>query len=660
MSDLTGNIADAARQQSIRARCFHPTGRFVEFKKEEIEQSISNRFEEQVRRYPDRLAVKTKNHTLTYDALNRAANRVANAILAQRKEGNEPVGLLLEQGAPMIETILGVLKAGKFYVALDPSFPPERIAFMLEDSQARLIVTNNRNLPLANELTQNTLQMLNIEELGSSLSDQNLGLSLPPETMAYVLYTSGSTGQPKGIADNHRNVLHNIMRNTNILHICADDRLILLRPCSVVGAVRDTFSALLNGASLYLLNIKEEGLAHLANSLIQDEITIYSSVATVFRHFVGTLAGDEQLAKLRLINVGGEPIYKSDVELYKKHFPQSCLFVNRLTASETATVSYYFVDKETPVTGRIVPVGYTVEDMKVMLLDDAGNEVRENRIGEIVVKSRYLSPCYWRKPELTKAAFQPDPEGGKERIYRTGDLGRMHPDGCLQHMGRKDFRVKIRGNRIEVTEIEMRLLDHAEVKEAVVLAQEEQSGDRRLVAYLVPARQLAPTVSELQRFLKEKLPDYMIPSAFVVLDALPLTPNGKVDRRALPAPSRARPKLDTPFVPPTTPVEEALRQIWAEVLSVDQVGIHDNFLDLGGHSLAATQVISRVIDIFRVELPVRTLLEASTIAGMAAIILQNMAKQAGGEELARMLTELESLSDEETQRRLADERAPHQ
>jgi len=302
-----------------------------------------------------------------------------------------------------------------------------------------------------------------------------------------------------------------------------------------------------------------------------------------------------------------------------------------------------------------VPVGYAVEDKEVILLDEGGCEVGVGQVGEIAVKSRYLAAGYWREPELTKARFLLDPNGGDQRIYLTGDLGRMEPDGCLFHLGRRDFQVKIRGYRVEVSEVEMALLEHAAVKEVAVASREVQSGDRRLVAYFVPTGQPAAGVRELRNFLKDRLPDYMIPSAFVMLRTLPLTPNGKVDRLALPEPEKSRPELGTPFVAPSTPVEEELSRIWAEVLSLDQVGIRDNFFDLGGHSLAAARVVSQVIKQFQLELPLQSLFQSPTVAEMAMIITENQAKKVGQEEMARMLAELEPLSDEQAEQLLAQE-----
>jgi amino acid adenylation domain-containing protein len=656
MTDFSGLIADLPpEQQAIRAKCFHPSGSFVEFRKEEIEQSIPSRFEKIVAQYPDRIAVKTKNYTLTYDALNKMANRIARAIVVQRGEGEEPIALLLENDAAMITAILGVFKTGKICVPLDPAHHEARASYIVEDSQTNLILTNTKSLPRAHKLAQGVCQVINMDEIDSGLSTQNLGVSIAPHAFAYILYTSGSTGQPKGVVCTHRRLLHDVMHNTNDFHMCADDRVSLLSSPGGGQAMGAVASGLLNGATLCMWNVREEGLAALADWLVTEQITLYNSSPTVFRNFMKTLNGNEEFPQLRLVKLGSEPLYRTDVELYRRHFPSDCLLVNNLAGTETGSFRQYVIDKETRITSDIVPVGYTVPDKAVLLLDDDGKEVGFNEIGEIAVKSCYLSPGYWRKPDLTQAKFLPDPNGGDKRIYLTGDLGRMLPDGCLVHLGRKDLQIKIRGNRVEPAEVEMALLGLDGVKEAVVVAGEDLSGNKRLVAYLVPNKQPAPSVSALRRALAGKLPDYMVPSAFVFLEALPLTPNGKIDRRALPAPSPSRPDLDISFVAPRTPIEEELARIWTEVLSVDQVGVHDSFFELGGHSLTATQVISRVISNFRVELPVQSLFEAPTVAEMAVIITQNQAAKVGQEELARMLAELEALSDEEAQQRLAQQ-----
>ncbi|MBW4476879.1 MAG: AMP-binding protein [Tolypothrix brevis GSE-NOS-MK-07-07A] len=593
---------------------------FIKFKKEDIEQSIASRFEQQVNKYPNLIAVKSKTETFSYDQLNKTANRLARAILSQRGEGKEAIALLLE-GASFITSMFGVLKTGKIYVPIDPSTPHTRLTYIVEDSEAVLIVTNNKNLALARELAQNQCQVLNLDDIDFSLSTDNLNLSISPDTLAFIIYTSGSTGKPKGVVQNHRNVLHNCMNNTNGLHISPNDRSTLLYSCGFMGAMRGITNALLNGASLYPLNVKEEGLNSLVNWLIQEEITIYHSVATLFRQFVAILTEEQQFPQLRVLVFGGEPVLRRDVDLYKKYFSSNCMMYVGLGATETGTVRQFIVNKDTQIQSSTVPIGYPVEGMEILLFDEAGIEVGCGEIGEIAVKSEYVALGYWQKPELTLAAFQPALLGGSQRIYRTGDLGRMEPDGCLIHLGRKDFQVKIRGFRIEVSEIEMALLDTDVIKEAVVIAREDIPGDKRLVAYVVvPKASLAPSNSELRRYLQDKVPDYMLPSAFVFLDALPLTPNGKLNRLALPAPHTSQQDMKATFVAPRDNFEQKLSHIWSEVLGIQPIGVKDNFFDLGGNSLLAVSLFAQIENKFGKKLPLATLFQSGTVEALAKTI----------------------------------------
>jgi acyl carrier protein len=298
-----------------------------------------------------------------------------------------------------------------------------------------------------------------------------------------------------------------------------------------------------------------------------------------------------------------------------------------------------------------------VPGKEIVLLDDERKIVECDNVGEIAVRSRYLATGYWQRADLTEAKFIPDPDGGDARLYLTGDLGRMGQDGCLELLGRKDFMVKIRGYRVELAEIERSLVALDTIVDAIVVARVKQTGDTQLVAYVVPADQI-PTVSALRRALAKNLPDYMIPSIYVLLDALPLTPNGKVDRRALPEPGNGRPELGTPHVLPRTPIEAELAKVWAEALSLDQVGVYDNFFDLGGHSLSATRVVAKVVKKFQLEIPLQSLFSAPTVAEMAALIETHQGKKVGDRDLERMLAELESLSEQETKRLLDEANAP--
>ncbi|MCH8184567.1 MAG: non-ribosomal peptide synthetase [Chloroflexi bacterium] len=610
-------------QTAVRARCFHPRGDFVEFTMEETEQSIPERFEKQVLRHPQRLAVKTPTQELTYDRLNKDANRIASAILEQRAKGAEPIGLLFEEGTQVISAILGVLKSGKFYVPLDPSYPRARTGYMLDDSRAPLILTNKQNLHMAQELAKDRLQVIDIEELDSGLPAEHIGVLKSPDHLAGILYTSGSTGQPKGVVQTHRNVLLNLMNYANSFHICAEDRLTLLHSSSFSAGMQDIFLSLLNGASVHPFDVKQEGMENLANWLIQEQVTIYHSPPTLFRELVGALTGDEQFPMVRLVHLGSESVSRRDFELYKKHFSDGSIFVNRLGSSEALTYRMYFADHRTQLTGHNVPVGYGIGSKEVLLLDDNGEEVGFDQVGEIAVKSRYLSPGYWRRPDQTHARFLRDSGGEGEGVYLTGDLGVMQADGCLVHLGRKDLQVKIRGYRIEVAEIEAALMEHGEIREAVVVSRPDARGEERLVAYVVPEQDGAPDVTALRRFLLTKLPDYMVPSALVTLDALPLTPTGKVDRQALPEPDGKRPQFDTPYVAPRSPVEQALAGIWADLLGLDRVGALDDFFDLGGDSLLGARLFARIEKEMGARLPLSTLFNSPSVAQLASVLSGN-------------------------------------
>jgi amino acid adenylation domain-containing protein len=628
----------------------NPGNAFVEFAIQETEQSIPQRFEKIVRAYPDRVAVKTKNDIWTYESINSAANRITEEILNRVGTGNEPVAMLIERGASVLVAVLAVLKAGKIYVPLEPSYPLERLRFILHDAQPQLILTSGNNSALCQALSGEEIPIVSIDELSMSTGGRSPGVTIGPDALAYILYTSGSTGQPKGVVDNHRNVLHGTLRFTNGLHICAEDRFTFTHSCSSSASVRRIFPALLNGASLHPLDITKAGMTGLVDLLERERITYFSTGR--IRDFVRTLSAHHRFDELRLVSFGGEVVYKTDVDLYRKIFPPRCLIGIWMSTTETGNITQYFISSETQLVDDIAPIGYPVEGIEVVLLDDEHRAVSQGDVGEITVRSRYLSPGYWRQPDLTKASFE-DVDASGERIYFTGDLGRMDPQGCLYHLGRKDDRAKIRGYRVESAETEAALLKLPGVRKAFVTARERQTGDKQLVGYVVPEDNSSLTVTTLRKALATSLPDYMIPSVFVILNELPLTPTGKVDRKALPAPSKARPALDTFYVAPRTPLEEDLVRLWDEILSLDHIGINDSFFELGGDSLSAVRLISAILRKFQTRLPVRVLFQSPTVAEMAVVLTTNVGNTLSEDELARMVTELESLTDEDAQHLLA-------
>ncbi len=609
----------------MSGRAAGPANEFRKFLKEEIEQSIPDRFEQQVWKYPDRIAVKTQDNPVTYSSINKLSNRFAHAILEERGEGEEPVALLLEKSASMVAAILAVLKAGKFYLALDRIYPAARNLHMLEDSGARLIVTDKKNYQQSMEWAAQVRSVINIDDLSADFSIENVSLKLSPDTLACIFYTSGSTGSPKGVVDNHLNVLHNIMRYTNTLNICSEDRLTLVQSFCFSGSVSSLFGALLNGAAVCLFNLHEEGIDNLADWMVREDVTIYHSVPVIFQYL---MAQTRKFPGLRLIRLEGDQVSKKHVELYKEKINNDCILVNGLGATETGLSRQYFINTETVIPENVVPIGYAVEDMEVLLLDDNDEEVETGKVGEIAVKSRYIAKGYWRKPELTEAAFKEDPQNRAMRIYRTGDMGRFLPDRCLEYRGRRDFQVKIRGQWVEIEAIEDALKHLAGIGDAVVWARDDHIGDKHLVAYLVPDSVPHPSISNLRQAVGEQFPEHMVPSRYMFIDELPITHDGKLDRLALPVPDQLRHELDAKYAAPHTQTEKTLAEIWREVLNIEQIGIHDDFLELGGDSIMAWQIVSRIRNAFKVEIPLRDIFEQPTIAGQATCI-DNILKKSG-------------------------------
>jgi len=584
------------------------------FPPEEIEQSIGERFEKQAAAYPDRIAVQKDGLRMTYAELNGAANRLARAILQVGGEA-ERVVMLFDQGAAVLVAVLAVLKAGKTYVPLDPAYPPARLFELLEDAEAGLILTNDRYHSLAAQLAQVGSQpLLNADTVAISGSVDNLGLSVSPDTVAYMLYTSGSTGRPKAVVQQHRNLLHFVRAYTNSLQIEPEDRIAWLHSIAFSASNMNVYPALLNGATVYPHDVKAQGVLHLAGLLQRERVTICQCVPTVLRHFLAGLASEERFPDLRVFELGGEPVFRRDVELLRRHLGPRCVVVNRLAFTEASVAAQYLITADTDLTGNTVPVGRPADQMEILVLGDDGRPAGPEQVGEIALRSRHLSPGYWRRPELTGKAFSADGNGSGKRTYRTGDLGRIRADGLLEYAGRKDFRVKIRGYTIEVTEVEVALLELGSIRSTVVVAHEDQNGDQRLVAYYVPARDPAPTSAELRARLSERLPDFMVPSAFLVVDALPVTSTGKVDRLALPRPDFARLEGADGYVEARTPTEATVAGIWTEVFGVGRVGVHDDFFALGGHSLIAGQIVARIRRAFGVDLPLGALFDAPTVA----------------------------------------------
>jgi len=517
--------------------------------------------------------------------------------------------LLFEHGAPAIAAILGVLKAGRCYVPLDARQPGARLAAILEDCAAKTIVTDHGNRELAAEISSHSPRLISIDDFRDERAD-NLGVVAAPTDLATVLFTSGSTGVPKGVVHNHRNILHNAANVTNCLHLDAGDRLAQLFSYDTGAGIPQIYASLLNGASVHLFDVRARGFVDLANWIAEERITIYHSVPQVFRHLTATLTPDASFPDLRLLRLGGEASSHTDVKLFRDHFSKTALLQVSLASTEIAPIRGLFIDADTQLDGDLVPAGYAMPDIEVMILDAAGRQATPGSVGQIAIKSDFLFCNYWNNPALTASVMTAGPDG--LRTFITGDRGMIIDDGCLIHLGRRDSIVKIGGMSVEVAEVEAALLSDGGAREVAVVGRPDRSGETRLVAYFVGD---APT-SELRTRLARRLTASMIPSAFVRMEALPINRNGKIDRASLPDPT----PVSYGEHPARDPLEANLIAIWEDVLQLRPIGIRDDFFQLGGDSLQALELVTRLEAVFDREISAALIAQGPTVEEQAATL----------------------------------------
>ncbi|MDS1347099.1 non-ribosomal peptide synthase/polyketide synthase [Planktothrix agardhii] len=594
---------------------------------------IHQLFEEQAERTPDAIAVVFENQQLTYAELNDRANQLAHYLRKLGVKPDELVGICLERSLDMIVGLLAILKVGGAYVPIDPDYPQERISFMLQDTQVKIILTceslqnslpNHQTIVICLDKDWQQINQASLENLNSTVSADNL---------AYVIYTSGSTGIPKGVIVTHQAV-NRLVLNTNYIQFTPDDRVVQASNIAFDAATFEIWGALLNGAKIIII-AKSVLLSpqELALSLKENQISVLFLTTALFNQLANLVP--QAFSSLRCLLFGGEAVEPKWVqEVLEKGAPQRLLHVYGPT--ENTTFSSWYLVENVASTATTIPIGKAIANTQIYLLDKNLQPVPIGVVGELHIGGMGLAKGYLNRPELTQEKFIPNPfekdevipptplnKDGNEpsKLYKTGDLARYLPDGNIEYLGRIDNQVKIRGFRIELGEIEALLNQNEDVQSACVIAREDNPGDKRLVAYLVPQPEIILTIDEIRQFLKAKLPDYMVPNAFVILEALPLTPNGKIDRRALPVPDL---QSQGEYIAPRNPIEEKLAQIWAEVLKLKRVSIEDNFFELGGHSLLATQAISRLQETFEIVLPLRYLFESPTIAQLSAVILKEL------------------------------------
>jgi amino acid adenylation domain-containing protein len=585
---------------------------------------LIKKFEEQVKKAPHQIAVKTENQAFTYGQLNRCANRIGRLIERAWPKHRETanVGLLLEHGCHMIAAILGTLKAGKTYVPLSPDYPHNRIAYMLEHSESSLVIADSGTGEKAKKLTrENNIPLIDLdachEAVSSTGEDMNPTREINGKRLAYILYTSGSTGKPKGVMQNHQNVLYFIRNWTRRFSITNADRITLLASFCHDGSIPDIYGALLNGAALYPYDVRNrDSNLKISDFLTREKITIWHSVPSLYTFFVNNLTGEEHFHHLRYIMLGGEPLRGYEIEMFKKHFPETIL-VNIYGQTESTLNSMWMVRSTDSVSHLLI--GDPLDHTRVFVVDEKGDEVDRFQTGEILVACPHISPGYWKNPVLTQKSFSLDPEYGP--MYWTGDLGRLLPGGNIEFMGRKDLQVKIRGFRVEPGEIETTLLKMGGIKEAAAAAKESETGNTYLCAFIVAEKELK--VSELRNFLAAELPDYMIPLYFVQMEKMPMTPTGKIDRTALAAMEIQPLKPGTIHVDPETNMEKTIASTWKEVLDLEKVGTHDNLFEIGGNSFDIIKINGKLSKLLQRDIPIVKLFEYPTIETLANYLNQH-------------------------------------
>ncbi len=588
------------------------------------EACVHHLVEAQVERTPDAVAVVCDGQEVTYRELNRQANCLAHHLRTLGVGAETLVAICLERSLDMVVGLLGILKAGGAYVPLDPGYPKERLTFMLEDSQASVLLTQAR---LQAGLLVNRAQVVCLDTDWAGIAQQsqeNPANGAAAENLAYVIYTSGSTGLPKGVAMSHRPLVNLLWWHVSNSSIAKGGRTLQYAPFSFDVSFQELFTTWCTGGTLVLATEEvRRDPRQLVRLLAEEQVTRVFLPPTALETVAEALADPSLLVPpLREVITAGEQlrITRNVVALFTRL--GNARLHNHYGPTESHVATQLCLAGPPDGWPVLPPIGRPIANTQMYILDVHRLPVPFGIPGELYIGGAGLARGYVNRPALTAERFIPNPFGDKPgaRLYKSGDVARYLPDGTIEFLGRVDFQVKIRGFRVELGEIEIVLGQHPAVRQCVVLAGKDGSGRNRLVAYVVPDPGTAPTISNLRAFLQQKVPEYMVPSAFVLLASMPLTPNGKVDRNALPPPDSRRPDLDNCYVPPRNLTEEKLADIWCQILGLRQVGINDNFFDLGGHSLLGLQVIARLQEAFQIDLPVRSLFESPTITGLAARI----------------------------------------
>ncbi|MBA4146721.1 MAG: amino acid adenylation domain-containing protein [Verrucomicrobia bacterium] len=592
--------------------------------------TIPQLFEEQVANNPDAIAIIFENQRLTYSELNRRANRLSRHLQKLGVGPDTMVGFCVERSLEMIVGILGILKAGGAYVTIDPNSSRERLAYMFQDTQSPVFVTTNKFRELASPGSH--IVCVDEPKLFLGEEDGNPPSAITADNLAYVIYTSGSTGKPKGVLIPHRGVVR-LVKETNYLRFSPDDVFLQFATISFDASTLELWGPLLNGGKLVIFPPHFDSIEQLGQIIRENAVTTLWLTAGLFHEMVDHRISD--LKGVRYLLAGGDVLSAPHVVKALHELPGTEL-INGYGPTESTTFTCCYRVPKNLGDARSVPIGAPISNTQVYILSEHFQPAPIGMAGELFIGGDGLAREYLNAPDLTSQKFVLNPFSAEPgaRLYRTGDRARWLPDGNVEFLGRLDTQVKVRGFRIELSEVESALATHPSVQQCIMSVREDSSGTRQLVAYVIFKPDASKNPADLREFLGRELPAYMVPSAFVALDAFPLNANGKVDRRKLPDPTAVQIKQDK-SVDPANVVEVKIAQIWAEVLGISPPGSEENFFELGGHSLLATRVISRVNSAFASNLPLRALFEGPTVSGLAKLVVQNQNEPAQNRPMVR-------------------------
>ena len=589
------------------------------FTRDTIEQNIPRRFEEVAAFFPHRRALTGNQQSWTYEALNREANRIAHAVRVNTILGIGCVAFLVDQSPEMVIAMLGILKAAKIYLGIHPGMPAAAQTEIIKDAVPDLLLTTAAWAERASRIAHGVCEILILEDVDERYPADNLELPIQPDAPSTLFYTSGTTGQPKGVVKSHRAVMHRVWLATLHDEIVPEDRQSLLTHCAFSASESDMFGVLLQGGTLCVLDVASQSIASFRSWIDEEGITLLHPPVLLFRGLLRTLEGSGLFPTVRLVALAGDVVVPADLHKWRTHFCSGCVLMHRFSTTETALLTVARFDSNTVVDPGFVTAGRPVDDKELVVVSELGQPIPAQEAGELVVRSRYLADGYWRHSEETVAAFQSAADGSGVRVYRTGDLVRFLPDGNIVFVGRRKHLAKIRGFRVDAREVESVLLDLEEVSGAAVIVHREKEQDR-LWAFIVINPEFGFDGRRLRERLRAYLPDWKIPSNFRAIPALPTTLNGKVDRQLLASLAKASgrssqtPEEDSDAA---SSVEDEVADIWQATLRVGRLARDDNFLELGGDSISAMMILNAIERRFQIRLTIANFFQHHTVRRLA-------------------------------------------